>query len=111
MGEEISQMVTEEDFAIIDHCLMIRMPQEIDHHSAYHIREKADSYLMLRGVDNIVFDFERTIFMDSSGIGVIMGRYKKIACFGGHVYAIHTDDRIRKIIRISGLHRLMEVIS
>lgn len=48
--------------------------------------------------------------MDSSGIGIIMGRYKKISCFGGKVYALHADRQIRRIIRISGLEQIMEVV-
>ena len=40
-------------------------------------------------------------------IGIIMGRYRKIACFGGQVYAIHADSRIRRIIGISGLKKVL----
>ena len=59
---------------------------------------------------NVVFDFERTTFMDSSGIGIIVGRYKKIACFGGKVYAINTDNRIRRVLMLSGLHNVVEIM-
>ena len=58
----------------------------------------------------MIFDFEQTEFMDSSGIGVIMGRYKKVAVFGGKVMAIHVNPRMQKIFRISGLHKIVEVI-
>ena len=61
-------------------------------------------------VKNIVFDFENTRFMDSSGIGIIMGRYRKISCFGGRIYAIHADRQIRRVLRISGLERIVEVL-
>ena len=80
-----------EDFQIIDNCLMVRMPEEVDHHRASYICEGADRLLVRENVENVVFDFEDTRFMDSSGIGIIMGRYRKISCFGGHVYAIHAD--------------------
>lgn len=82
-----------EDFQIIDNCLMVRMPEEVDHHRASYICEGADRLLVRENVENVVFDFEDTRFMDSSGIGIIMGRYRKISCFGGHVYAIHADRR------------------
>ena len=90
-----------EDFQIIDNCLMVRMPEEVDHHRASYICEGADRLLVRENVENVVFDFEDTRFMDSSGIGIIMGRYRKISCFGGHVYAIHADRQIQRIFRAS----------
>ena len=60
--------------------------------------------------ENVVFDFEDTRFMDSSGIGIIMGRYRKISCFGGHVYAIHADRQIQRIFRMSGLCKVVEIL-
>ena len=102
--------MTAEDFRVIDNCLMVRLPKEIDHHEAGMICEKADRFLMREDVCNVVFDFENTRFMDSSGIGVIMGRYRKIACFGGKVYAIHADSQIKRIFKISGLHKIVEVL-
>ena len=103
--------MTAEDFRVIDNCLMVRLPKEIDHHEAGMIGEKADRFLMQEDVCNVVFDFENTRFMDSSGIGVIMGRYKKVSCFGGKVYAIHTNERIKKIMRMSGLQNIVEIMS
>ena len=99
-----------QDFQIIDNCLMVRMPEEVDHHRASYIREGADRLLVRENVENVVFDFEDTRFMDSSGIGIIMGRYRKISCFGGHVYAIHTDRQIQRIFRMSGLHKIVEIL-
>ncbi len=100
----------EEEFKIIDNYLMIRLPDEIDHHRSVNISKKADKYIMSEKVGNVVFDFERTTFMDSSGIGVIVGRYKKISCFGGKVFAINTDHRIRRILLLSGLHNIVEIM-
>ena len=87
-----------EEFQIIDNCLMVKLPVEVDHHRASYICERADKYLLEENVEHVVFDFEDTRFMDSSGIGIIMGRYKKIACFGGKVYAIHADRQIQRIL-------------
>ena len=76
----------EEDYKIIDHYLMIRLPEEIDHHSCSVICRRADHMMLDNSVSHIVFDFSDTKFMDSSGIGVLAGRYRKISCFGGKVY-------------------------
>lgn len=100
----------EEEFQVIRSCLVIRMPKELDHYQAERIRQVADEQIDGREISHVIFDFEQTEFMDSSGIGVIMGRYKKIACFGGKVMAIHVNPRMQKIFRISGLHKLVEVI-
>ena len=65
---------------------------------------------MRKDVNHVVFDFENTRFMDSSGIGIIMGRYRKIACFGGKVYAIHLDKKVEKMFDMAGLKKIVEVL-
>ncbi len=104
------EQISTEDFQVIDNCLMIRLPEEVDHHRAGFICENADRLLVRDDVRNVVFDFENTRFMDSSGIGIIMGRYRKIACFGGRVYAIHADRQIQRILMVSGLNKIVEVL-
>ncbi len=104
------EQITDE-FAIIDNFLCIRMPKEVDHHGAAGIREGADRLILDDKVKNVVFDFENTTFMDSSGIGVIIGRYRKISCFGGKVYAINVSDRIRRLLSSSGMSSIIEILS
>ena len=94
---------------MIENYLMVRMPEEIDHHKSVYISKK-DDYIMQSGVGNVVFDFEDTKFMDSSGIGIIIGRYKKISYFGGKVFVINTDTRIKKSLMICGLHKIIEIM-
>ena len=100
----------EEQFKVIDHYLMIRLPEEIDHHSSRDISRRADCMILDEDVSHVVFDFSATRFMDSSGIGVLAGRYRKISCFGGKVYVIHADNHIRKILKMSGLMNLVEIM-
>ena len=57
----------------------------------------------------VIFDFEETNFMDSSGIGVIMGRYKRLYMLGGEVCAVHTSERMRKILTMSGVTKIMQI--
>lgn len=99
-----------EDFKVIDHCLMVRLPEEIDHHKSAYISENADKFILKDEVNHVVFDFEDTRFMDSSGIGIILGRYKKISCFGGKVFAIHADRQIKRILYVSGLSKIIEIM-
>ena len=100
-----------EEYAIIENYLCIKMPKEVDHHGASGIRECADRLILDDKVKNIVFDFEDTTFMDSSGIGIIIGRYRKISCFGGKVYAINTSERIQRLLRSSGLSSIIEIMA
>jgi len=104
-------MEQNEEFAVIDDYLCIRMPKEVDHHGAASIRECADRLILDDKVKNIVFDFENTTFMDSSGLGIIIGRYKKISCFGGKVYAINTSERIGRLLRASGMASVIEILA
>lgn len=100
----------EEYFKVIGNYLMVKLPEEIDHHQAVDISRKADKFIMQGKVSNIVFDFEDTKFMDSSGIGIIAGRYKKVICFDGKVYAIHADRQIKRILYMSGLDKMIEIV-
>ena len=99
-----------QDYQVIDHCLCVKLPEEIDHHHAEVVSEMADRQILQKQVNNVVFDFEDTRFMDSSGICIIMGRSRKISCFGGHVYAIHADRQIQRIFRMSGLCKVVEIL-
>ena len=78
---------------------------------ASQVSKTVDTQIEKGDLRVLIFDFTGMTFMDSSGIGVIMGRYKKVCCFGGKVYAIHTNERIKKIIRMSGLQNIVEIIS
>ena len=98
------------DFQVIDNYLMIKLPEEVDHHLAEGICKKADRFIVQKNVSNVVFDFEDTKFMDSSGIGIIMGRYRKISCFGGKVYAIHMDKKVERMFDMAGLNKIVEVL-
>lgn len=100
----------EDNFKVIEDFLMVKMPEEIDHHQSDCISSIADYYIVKENINNIVFDFEATKFMDSSGIGIIMGRYKKIACFGGRIFGIHADKQIKRILFLSGLQKVMDIM-
>jgi len=103
-------MTTAEEFKVIDHYLCIKMPKEVDHHNAGKITAQADEMICKSEVKNLIFDFTDTEFMDSSGVGIILGRYKKITCFHGKVYAIHANLQIRKILHMSGLQKIIEIL-
>ena len=90
-------------FEIRENCLLIRLPEEVDHHNAKEIRQFADYYLNDERVEQIVFDFESTIFIDSSGIGLVAGRNEKIMYLGGRTIIANANARIKKMLKIAGL--------
>ena len=89
--------------------LIIHVPKELDHHSALPIRRQADDIMMHQNIREVVMDFSGTDFMDSSGIGVIMGRYRQIYLLGGEVWAVHVGERMKKILNMSGVTKIMQL--
>ena len=91
--------------------LIIRMHADLDHHYALQIREKADKLIEQEGIKNIVFDFHGVEFMDSSGIGMIMGRYKKVIFSGGKVGVMGVGKSVDRIFMYSGLYKIVERVT
>ena len=89
--------------------LTVYVPEELDHHYAEQIRVESDRILARQNIRQIVFDFRRTAFMDSSGIGVIMGRYRNISLLGGSVKAVNVGEQVERILRISGICKVIAV--
>ena len=96
-------------YQVQENCLTIYLPGEVDHHNAEEMRKTADTLIERNHIKYVIFDFEMTDFMDSSGIGVIMGRYKVIRLVGGEIWAVHTNVRIKKILTMSGMTRIMQI--
>ena len=93
-----------------DAVMTIRLPEEVDHFVADRLREEAGEILVERNVREGGFDFRKTVFMDSSGIGMIMGRYRQIYMLGGEICAAHANERVKKILTMSGVTKIMEII-
>lgn len=96
-----------ERFRVCDGRLIIRISEDLDHHLAENIREDIDVMIEKKGLKHIVFDFDGMKFMDSAGIGLIMGRYKKVYMSGGSVDIIGIGPSIDRILRISGLYKIV----
>ena len=86
--------------------LFIFLEGDIDHHSAKSIRESIDREIEKIRPNLLVLDFKKVNFMDSSGIGLIMGRYKLVKTLKGSLKIINTSQRIERIIKLSGLYNL-----
>ena len=93
-------------YQIEENCLTIFLPKELDHHQTEEIRREADRQIER---NHVKFDFGETSFMDSSGIGVMMGRYRKLSLTGGEVWAANLNDRMKKILKMSGAAKIIRI--
>ena len=96
-------------YQVEENCLTIFLPGELDHHNAEEIRKGADKLIEENHIKCVIFDFQETNFMDSSGIGVMMGRYKMVYLLGGEVWAVHANERMKKILTMSGVTKIIQM--
>lgn len=83
---------------------------EIDHHTAPELRESIDDAIILNDAPNlIVLDFGGVTFMDSSGVGLVMGRYRLAASKGKKLRVDNLSERDYKIMKMSGIEKLAEI--
>ena len=94
-------------FDCIGDTVIIRPSGELDHHYSAKIREMADAIIGKGGIRKVIFDFSDINFMDSSGIGVVMGRYRLMEAVGGKVCVFGASKRIKDLINMSGLKRII----
>ena len=92
-----------------DHILMVKICGDIDHHTCEMLRQQVDQALESTNSRSILFSFAQVSFMDSSGIGMLMGRKRLLGYSGGTVSAIHVSDRLKKIMELSGISRYVEI--
>ena len=88
--------------------LIISLNAELDHHLADEMREVIDEIIDERGVNRVIIDFSKVGFMDSAGIGLIMGRYKKIRD-NGDISVVGANESIKRILLKSGLHKIVYI--
>ena len=89
--------------------LIVSVTGELDQHKASQLREQIDLRIVHANIKNLIFDFSNLDFMDSSGIGVIIGRYKLMRAMGGTV-GIVTDKRsVKKLLELSGIRKIIGI--
>ena len=81
---------------------------EIDHHNASKIIEAIDMVTERNKVSDIVFDMKKVLFMDSAGIGIILGRYNKILKTGGNVYIKGESEYVRRLLEMAGVFKIIK---
>lgn len=86
--------------------IIIRLTGDLDHHITTMLRDEIDDKILKERLFTLAFDFKGVNFMDSSGIGLLMGRYKRIAPAGGCIYVCNLNFRMNRIFALSGLDKI-----
>lgn len=89
-----------------DNLIIVRLRGDLDHHITGQIKEEIDECISDSKIFRIAFDFRNVLFMDSSGIGLIMGRYKKIQPMEGEIYVCNLGLAMQRIFKLSGLFKI-----
>ncbi len=95
---------------IEDKLLIFEITEEIDHHTSERIRKRADYEIQRFMPKKVVFDLKRVNFMDSAGIGLVIGRYKTAGNFGGSLELTNVNNKLKKIFEMSGVLKIIPII-
>lgn len=90
-----------------DKQLVVEITEEIDHHVAEKIRRKVDDEITRYMPRKTIFDFSRVTFMDSAGIGMLIGRYKMMKLIGGSLEIVNISQTVRRILEMSGINKII----
>ena len=93
-------------YEVREETLIVYLPEELDHHTVGVVRKDTDDLFTCKKIRNVIFDYKNTVFMDSSGIGLIMGRYREVRYLKGNVYLVNISEKMERILQISGLYRV-----
>lgn len=88
--------------------LVIKLKGELDDYMAKSIRDRLDYILFRKDIKNLIFDLSEIDFMDSAGIGLIIGRYKIIKPRGGKSMIVCDNQYTNRILKMSGVYGLFE---
>lgn len=96
-------------FNKINDSLVVTLVGELDHHSAEEVRVKIDDRIDRENIKKMIFDFSEVTFMDSSGIGVVIGRYKKLSMRKGELSIVSVNNSIKRVFELSGMFKIIKV--
>ena len=95
------------EYRIVRSILFVVPGREIDHFPAETIIRYTEGLLRQQCFRLLVFDLADTVFMDSAGVGMMIGLYREIRAWGGAVYIIRMQSGVRRIYRMAGLHKII----
>ena len=99
----------EKKFLVQDDVLLVRLKCELDHHEAYELRKMWQYEMEKNQIRHIILNLEQLTFMDSSGLGVILGRYKQIKQINGEMVICSISPIVNRLFEMSGLFKIMRL--
>lgn len=94
---------------IDDRLIIFEITEELDHHTCDALRRRIDYEIERFMPKKVIFDFNRVVFMDSAGIGLIIGRYKTTVSLGGKLELINVKNKLNRIFEMSGIFKLIPI--
>jgi stage II sporulation protein AA (anti-sigma F factor antagonist) len=98
------------DLSSKDDILIIRLVGELDHHTAEQLRSKVEEKMDQHGIKHILLNLKDLTFMDSSGLGVILGRYKRVTQLGGQMIICAISPSIYRLFELSGMFKILKIV-
>lgn len=92
-----------------ENTILALLSGEIDHHTARGTRTEIDSAIDSKQPAKLILDFAGVSFMDSSGIGLVMGRYKIMQSIGGSIHIQNPPSHIKRVMQVAGLDKLASI--
>lgn len=89
--------------------LLVRLKGELDHHTSDRVREQVSEAIEKHGIRHLVLNLENLHFMDSSGLGVILGRYKQIKQLNGEMIICSVTPAVERLFNMSGLFKIIRI--
>lgn len=96
-------------FDQMEDVLIVRLNGELDHHEAEILRDKWKEKMYQSSIKHVILNLEQVGFMDSSGLGVILGRYKEILQLGGEMVVCSVPSPIERLFDMSGLFKIIRL--
>lgn len=87
--------------------LIVVIDGELDHHAAERVRTRLDMEIVSAGTKNMIFDLSKVRFMDSAGIGVIVGRQKNVSRLGGKTAVACMNPQTRRVLELTGFGKII----
>lgn len=97
------------DMEVKQEVLCIRLSGELDHHTAESLRTKVTETIEKYHIHHLVLNLEKLTFMDSSGLGVILGRYKQIRLRNGEMVVCSISPPVKRLFEMSGLFKIIKL--
>ena len=95
---------------IEDKILLFQITEELDHHNSERIRNRADYEIQRFMPKRVILDFNRVVFMDSAGVGLVIGRYKTACSYGTKLEMVNVSPKIRRVFEMAGILKIIPII-